>query len=658
MPALGVLVGLASGMLVGGSLDNMAQVRLRWWSALILAAIARIALDWALTGGIVPDGLRLWLVLITYAALVAMLVANRSLPGLTAAALGTAANGIAIVANGGWMPVWRDSLGSAGFDPTTFHSNFHRMISGPVDASFFAHGGPLVDVIPIPLPFVQSVASVGDLLLGAGLAAFVFAALVRAPAAVSSPSSLPAEVAIEPASAAAGIAADVAAQARPMSAPGSSYLRLSTNGAFSAMWLGQVISSVGDRVHQVALVFLVARATNNSPLALGLVFAAMTIPTTLVGPLAGALVDRWDRKRVMVGSDLIRAATVGIIPVASGINIGVVVVLVFVLAAVSSFFRPARAAALPQVVPDEDLLTANSAMWVADTVSDLVGYGLGGLFVAFLGSSLALAFWVDGASYLASAALVAAVVIPPMVRTAGRGAGAARAGAHEAAAHEAATEPGATEPGATEPGADISTSILTDMAEGWHFLRSETVLFATTIQAAIAEYGLGALTALSPLLVASLALGGTDAPAAYGFFEMAMGVGLVGGGIVVGGLAGRLPKGPAIIGAFTAVGVALAAMAVTDSLAVALVLAAVIGVANVTFVVPSQTLFQQRTPGEVLGRVIALRLALVNAVLAVAMATSGGLAQAFGLRPVLLACGILTGVVGLAGLAVRPIRRA
>jgi MFS family permease len=196
------------------------------------------------------------------------------------------------------------------------------------------------------------------------------------------------------------------------------------------------------------------------------------------------------------------------------------------------------------------------------------------------------------------------------------------------------------------------------MAEGWRTLRAESVLMATTVQAAIAEYGLGALTALSPLLVASLALGGTDAPTAYGFFEMAMGVGLVGGGIVVGALAARLPKGPAIIAAFTALGIALMALSLTGSLPVALALAAAVGVANVTFVVPSQTLFQQRTPGEMLGRVVAIRLAMVNGVLALSMATSGAMAQAFGLRPVLAACGVLTAVVGLAGLAVRPIRRA
>jgi MFS transporter, DHA3 family, macrolide efflux protein len=417
--------------------------------------------------------------------------------------------------------------------------------------------------------------------------------------------------------------------AEPRSTIRSPYLRLATNGAYAAMWLGQVISSLGDRVHQVALVFLVARATNGSPFALGLVFAAMTVPTTLVGPVAGALVDRWNRKWVMVGSDLSRAAIVALIPAASGIGVGLVVILVFALSAVSSFFRPARAAALPQVVPDADLLTANSAMWLADTVSDLVGYGLGGLFVAFLGSSLALAFWVDGASYLASAALVAAVAIPPIARAV-----------------------------ATSAAQTVPSTILGEMADGWRFMRSEIVLMATTIQAAVAEFGMGALTALSPLLVASLALNGMDAPAAYGFFEMAMGVGLVGGGLVLGGMASHLPKGPAIITAFTALGIMLAGLSVTGYLIVALVLAAGIGLANVTFVVPSQTIFQQRTPGEVLGRVIAIRLAIVNGVLAVAMATSGCLAQAFGLRPILAACGLLTAVAGLAGLVVRPIRRA
>jgi MFS family permease len=662
VPTLGIFLGLGLGLLAGGRIDNFADVRLRWLPALVTAVVARFVLDGLLAAGDIPDFLRIWLVLAIYLLLTAMFLANRTLPGMTAAALGTAANGIAIVANGGWMPVWQPSLRAAGLDSTTVHSSFHALLTGPVDTAFFAHGGPLVDIIPIPIPIpmIQSVASVGDMLLGAGLALFVFAAAVRSPALVpaqlvehvSPAGALPYAPAFPYAPPSAGVAAEVAVRG-PLAHP---YVRLAGNGAFSAMWLSQVVSSLGDRIHQIALVFLVAGATNSSPLALGLVFAAITVPSFLVGPFAGALVDRWDRKHVMVGSDLIRALIVGIIPVASGLHVGLVVALVFLLAAVSSFFRPARAAALPRVVPEEDLLTANSAMWVADTASDLVGYGLGGLFVAFLGSSLALAFWLDGASYLASAALVAAIAIPPLVRI-GAGAGAAAAAGAGAAARAGDTSAGQAVSAESATGS-VPASLIADLRDGWRFLRAETVLFATTVQAAVAEFGIGALTALSPLLIASLALGSTDAPTAYGLFEMAMGGGLVVGGIVLGGMATRISKGPSIIAAFTALGVAMVALAATQNLPLALILAVAVGLANVTFVVPSQTLFQQRTPDEMLGRVVAIRLAVVNGVLALAMVSSGALAQLVGLRPVIAACGILTVAAGLAGLLVRPIRRA
>ena len=609
MPVLGVLLGFVLGLAVGGRLDNLLDVRLRWWPVLLVAAGARFGLDAALAAGGVPEAVRMWLVLVTYVLLTAMLLTNRDLPGLTAAALGTAANGIAIVVNGGWMPVWQPSLAAAGFDPTAVHTNFHVLLSGPMDANFVAHGGPLADVIPIPLPFIESVISVGDILLGAGLAFFVFAAVVRAPVLVSVPLAPYRSDALR-----------------------HPYVRLATNGPFSAMWLAQVVSSLGDRVHQVALVVLVAGATNNSPLALGLVFAAMTIPTSLVGPLAGALVDRWNRKWVMVGSDLVRAGLVFTIPIVSGLSIGLVVALVLLISIASSFFRPARAAAMPRVVAAEDLLTANSAMWVADTASDLAGYGLGGLFVAFLGSALSLAFWIDGASYLASAALVAAVAIPMI-----------------APARTSETERRAE---------GVVSSLRADVMAGWRFLRSETVLFATTVQATIAEYGLGALMALSLLLVAGLPLGNLKPATAYGFFEMSMGIGLLGGGVVIGAVATRLPKGPAIVAGFIVLGASLILFSVTGSLWVALVLAAVVGIANVTFVVPSQTLFQQRTPDALLGRVVAIRLALVNAMLAVSMVTSGLFAQLFGLQAVLAGCGILAAVAGLGGLAVRAIREA
>lgn len=613
IPALGVLLGLLLGLALGGRLENLTQIKLRWLPALVGAAIARLALEVMMTSGDVPQAIRLWLVLITYTFLAWMLLANRDLPGMTAAAIGTISNGIAIVVNGGYMPVWKPSLDAAGFDSTAVHSSFYTLLPEPVDSSFFTHAGPLADVIPIPLPVVGSVASIGDLLLGAGLAFFLFAVVMRAPGVV--PIRVPPGVDV------AAVLPPPAA-AVPTALARHPYVRLATNGAFSAMWLAQIVSSLGDRVHQIALVFLVASVTGSSPFALGLVFAAMTVPTFVVGPVAGALVDRWDRKWAMVGSDVARAALVALIPAAASLHVSLVFGVVLLVAACSCFFRPARTAALPHVVPEEDLLPANSAIWVADTASDLVGYGLGGLFVAFLGDALSLAFWLDSVSYLISGGLVAAVAIPRIAPP------------------------------------ETRASIRADLIEGWRFLRRETVLFATTLQAAVAEYGLGALTALSPLLVAALPLGGMDAPSAYGFFEMSMGIGLVGGGLAIGTVADRLPKGPSIVAGFTAIGLALVLFGLTSNLWLALVLAGVVGLANVAFVVPSQTIFQQRTPDELLGRVVAIRLAMVNATLAGAMATSGLLAEIFGLHAILVACGLLTALAGLAGLAVKAIRTA
>jgi len=191
---------------------------------LLIAAGARFGLDAALAGGGIPDAVRMWLVLVAYVLLTVMLLANRNLPGLTAAALGTVANGIAIVVNGGWMPVWQPSLAAAGFDPAAVQSSFHVLLTGPNGRQLFAHGGPLADVIPIPIPIIQSVASVGDLLLGAGPGLFVFAAVF-------------------------GRRCSFRCRFRPLRLERARcaipYVRLATNGPFSAMWLAQVISSLG-----------------------------------------------------------------------------------------------------------------------------------------------------------------------------------------------------------------------------------------------------------------------------------------------------------------------------------------------------------------------------------------------------------------------------
>ena len=122
---------------------------------------------------------------------------------------------------------------------------------------------------------------------------------------------------------------------------------------------------------------MVATATG-SAFATGLVFFAATLPNLLLSPIAGTFVDRWDHKEVMVVSDILRAAIVLVLPVAAVTNIVLVYPLIFLVTSISVFFRPARVAILPQIVPERDLLSANSALWVGETIADVIGYPLAG----------------------------------------------------------------------------------------------------------------------------------------------------------------------------------------------------------------------------------------------------------------------------------------
>jgi len=678
----GLLIGLIAGFAAGGRLDNLIAVRLRW-PLLVFGALAlRLGTEAALTRDVaIVETLRLPLLAAAYGVLAAGLWANRARPGMSLALVGIALNATAILVNGGFMPVWEPSLTAAGFGRADVLSPIHVILPAALDASFFRSAGPLGDVIPVPLPFLRNVMSIGDVILGSGLAFFLFAGLVRRPAEArpegravggvepSQPVILAGPVAFDlPGGirAGTGLAASLAGAAaleRPVILGGSGaglasptpassggvtapalpgalrgvairarhhpFVRLAVNGSFSALWTGQLISLLGDRVNQVALAALVY-GTTNSAIAGSLTFVAATLPNLLFGPLAGVLVDRWDQKRVLIVSDLLRAGIVVFIPVSVSFNVVLAYPLVFLLTTVSIFFRPARTAVIPRVVHEDELMTANSATWMSETLADVVGYPLAGLFVAFLGSALSLAFWLDSVSYVASALLVVAVVIPPVVRSVG----------------SVAPIPGLA-------------GIRDDLASGWRFLRGEPVLLANTLQAVVGQLTGGATIALAPFYAkVVLRLDSLDWTAAYAFIEMAIGVGNLLGGFVIGLLGARIAKGRMVIAGYVALGLAVMGLGLTTNLGLALGMAFAMGVSNMVFVIPTQTLFQERTPGDMIGRVVGFRFSAVFGAMTFAMAASGILGDAVGVGPVLVVFGVITVAAGLAGLASRPLREA
>ena len=265
----------------------------------------------------------------------------------------------------------------------------------------------------------------------------------------------------------------------------------------------------------------------------------------------------------------------------------------------------------------------------------------------FLQSSLAIAFWFDAVTYLASAALLATIVVPPLAKRARAGKGATTE-----------SETGAVEGvGAAE---EAQPSVMEDLKAGWAFLRRETVLLANTLQGTAGQFSLGVLTVASLILAREITTtGGPDAyRGTYAFMETAIGVGSLVGGFTLGAVAGRVRKGRLIIAAYTLFGIGTVALGIVDSVPIVLALLFGLGIANMAFVIPSQTLFQERTPAELMGRVVSFRFALVFGGMSLAMALGGVAVSVFGPGPVIVAAGLISVAAGVAGLFVAAVRDA
>ena len=649
-----ILLALIVGAFLGGGLPRLAELKLRWWWLLALALAIRIGatlLRQTDAGAGVPVGIGF---IGVYVLILVWLAGNWRVPGLQIAAVGIGLNTLAIVLNAGQMPIWSGAFAAAGFQPGDVANDaFHVLVPATSLSDFIASGGLFGDVIPIPLPFIRDVISIGDGLLALGIfsaivysmtrpnaplrASFLLgAAPMRAAAAaefrtglaysgpmagtMSGPAAFPSRP--MPAAPAAGVPAAIPAEPRVRAQ--SPYLKLARNRNFSLLWTGQLVSFMGDRVHQIALAFLVE--TRYGPLEVGLTFAATAVPNVLLGPLAGALVDRWDRRRTMIVSDLVRGGLVLLVPFVIDISILLVYAIAFAVATVSLLFRPAKNALLPQIVKDDELVAANSATTVNETIADLIGYPIAGVVVAALSGILGAAFVLDSATYIVSAFLLFGMVVPR------EDLGAAPFRPRQ---------------------------IWAEMAEGWTFLRRQPELFSNTVVSSFAQIAIGAEIVCSLLYAAQvLDTSVIPHPQNYSLLMAAIGLGSVIGGVAIGAVASRLPKGPMSIVGFVSIGLLLIAIGFVTDPYVAIGLFFLTGVGNMIFLIPNITLFQERTPQRLMGRVVSTRQALVFGVMALSMGGAGWLSEIIGPAEVLMLGGAICAVAGMAGAFVPAMRNA
>ncbi|PEN13566.1 MFS transporter [Longibacter salinarum] len=182
------------------------------------------------------------------------------------------------------------------------------------------------------------------------------------------------------------------------------------NQNFRRLWAGTLISYLGDWFNTIALYTLVS-TLSGSPLALGLVFVIKMLPWAIVAPLAGVIVDRFNRRQLMIGADLARAVVVlGFLLINDAADVPWLYALMTAQVVIGAVFQPAKSSSIPNITTPRELLTANAISSATWSTMLAVGAALGGLATEWLGPSTV--FIIDSVTYLVSAVFIYGTRIP------------------------------------------------------------------------------------------------------------------------------------------------------------------------------------------------------------------------------------------------------
>ena len=392
---------------------------------------------------------------------------------------------------------------------------------------------------------------------------------------------------------------------------------------FRRLWAAQAISDVGDGLTMLTLMLLVNELTH-STLALAAVAIAMAIPPLTIGLVAGSYVDRWDRRRIMIVADSLRAVIVlGFVFAGRADLMPLVIALALIQASIGTFFSPARGALVPRVVPAEGLLAANSITQATRVIASVIGSAMAGLIVGVAGLTWP-AFAIDAATFAISATLIVGV-------TASLG------------------RPTAAERVAV---AGVGASVM----EGLRFVGGSRLLSTTLLALTVTMLGLGAINVLFlPLIVNVLDVN----PAWLGAVDLAQSASMIMSAGLVAVLAARLHPTRIITVSILAVAVLIGLVGATTHVAQVLLLLFGIG----WFVTPIQaavvTIFQTGVPDEKRGRAMATLQAAMSGASVASMALAGIFGQLVGVRTVFFLGALVVGSGGLAAAALyRGVRKS
>ena len=382
------------------------------------------------------------------------------------------------------------------------------------------------------------------------------------------------------------------------------------NSNFGNILLANAVSSVGDGFHTIAAMWWVKVHTGSDGLVAG-VALAKGLTTVLLAPFAGALVDRYDRRLVMLWSNLARAlvvAALGALALTDRLEPSVLIVASAALAAFDTLFGPAFIASIPNIVGLDQLAPANSSLQIAGTLASIAGPAMGGIAVATIGSGGA--FFVDALSFALAALLILASRIPSPVRT----------------------------------GAATRSSLLADVADGWRWLREQRLIFGIMLVALGLNFLAAPLQVLLPGYAKDVLL--TDARG-FGLIESGLPTGFLVGALLLGVLK---PKavGVMMVTCMSAFGLLVVGLGLSRVLPLSLGLLVGMGAMLALINISLSVLFQSRIPNEMQGRINGVMQTLAGGLQPLGFSLAPLLIIVLGGIPdVMIVLGALVSVAGL-----------
>ncbi len=386
---------------------------------------------------------------------------------------------------------------------------------------------------------------------------------------------------------------------------------LRSNRDFRFLWFGQVVSQMGDWFDTIA-VYTIALRLTGSTRSVALIMVARFLPSVVMGPLSGVIADRFSRRTIMITSDLVRALVVlGFLFVRRPDQMWLVYVLTVLQLAFSTFFEPAKTAAIPSIVSDRELVPANAIAAVTWSVMLTLGAAIGGFVTDWFGTNAA--FVLDSLTFLTSAILISVVRIPKR-------------------------------PVREQTKLTVRKAVgITDTFEGAHYVRHRPRVFAYLMVKPAWGVGGGILTLLAVFGERVFPVGRTAATG-IGVLFTARGIGTAVGPILARRWTGETRKQmQAAIGiAFLIGGTFYISFAVSRSFVMALLFLAIAHMGGSILWVFSTVLLQKTVDDDFRGRVFAAEMALVTLTMAASNYIVGELMDRFGMSP-----RVVTAAVGI-----------